>query len=388
MIIRKQTDNIVKLLSFNPVVGILGPRQVGKTTLAKALKRIIKKETIMLDMENPDDYSKLNDALFYLRNYNDYCVIIDEIQRKPELFSLLRVLVDEYRKPGRFIILGSASPRLIKGSSESLAGRISFVELSPFDICEIKSKFIFTSHWFYGGFPEPYILRKKSDSLKWLSDFITTYIERDLPGFGLVTTSQTLRRFWTMLASSQGGIWNASSFAKSLGISPPTISRYLEFLEGVFIVRKLYPFFVNIKKQLVKSPKIYIRDSGILHRLLSINDYKELINNKIAGFSFEGYVVEQLSAAKNHTIDMNYYRTKDGAECDIIFSKAQRPVACAEIKFSNSPDITRSLNITMNDLDIKEAFIITPAGDNYKLTDNIITCSVFDFVTKYLPLIK
>ena len=191
-----------------------------------------------------------------------------------------------------------------------------------------------------------------------------------------------------MLANSQGGIWNASSFAKSLGISSPTVTRYLDFLEGAFIVRKLYPFFINIKKQLVKSPKIYIRDSGILHRLLRINEYAQLIGNQIAGFSFEGYVVEQISNLKNKNIETNFYRTKDGAECDLIFSKALQLLACAEIKFSNSPEITKSLKITMEDLKIKKAFIITPTGENYKMTEKITTCNIFDFILHYLPNIK
>jgi len=370
------------------VVAILGPRQVGKTTLAGELRKLIGKKSIMLDMENPDDYLKMDNAGFYLKNFEEYCVIIDEVQIRPELFSLLRVLVDKKRKPARFILLGSADPVIIKGTSESLAGRISFVELHPFDILEVPAKYLNKDHWFYGGFPKSILSRKKSDSLKWLDDFITTYIERDLPGIGLLTSSQNLRRFWTMLAHSQGGIWNASMYAKSLGISPPTISKYLDFLERSFIIRKLHPYYANIKKQLVKSPKVYIRDSGILHRLLRINEYTELLGNSISGFSWEGYVIEQVINLKNDNIETSYFRTKDGTECDLIFTKASKPVACAEIKFSNSPVITKSLRITQADLKIKNCYIITPSSEDYLMSENTRVCSLYDFVTKHLPELK
>ncbi len=388
MIKRRKTEEIIKQLKYSPAVGILGPRQVGKTTLAKELRKFLKRETVMLDMENPDDYAKMDNAMMYLRNLKETCVIIDEVQRRSELFSMLRVLIDEYRKPARFILLQSASPDLIKGASESLAGRISFTELSPFDITEVEKGFSLKKHWFRGGFPKSYIMRNNSESLKWLDDFISTYIERDLPEFGLITSPENLRRFWIMLANSQGGIWNASAFAKSLGISSPTVTRYLDFLEGAFVVRRLYPFHANIKKQLVKSPKVYVRDSGILHRLLRLRSFNELLESRIAGFSFEGYVVEQVSSLKNSDIDINYYRTKDGTESDIIFSKALKPVACAEVKLGNAPQITKGLTITMNDLKIKKAYIITPDGDDFQMDEKIRTCSVHDFVKKYLPSIK
>jgi len=388
MIKRRLTENILKLYKHFPVISILGPRQSGKTTLAKELRKQIARKSIMLDMENPDDYLKMDNAGIYLRSFIEYTVIIDEIQKRPELFQLLRVLVDENRKAGRFIILGSANPGIIKGASESLAGRVAFIELNPFDYVEINDKYNLKHHWFYGGFPRSLLNRNRPFSLKWLDDFITTYIERDLPEFGLVTSSQNLRRFWTMMANSQGGIFNASLFAKSLGISHPTVTRYLDFLEGSFMARKLYPYFTNIKKRLVKSPKVYIRDPGILHRLLRINNYRELIGNLIAGPSWEGYVIEQVNNLKNDNIEIYFYRTKDGTECDMIFTKSLMPVACAEIKFTSTPNISKSLKITMDDLKIEKGFIITPFTDDYPLSKKVKVCNFTVFISKYLSEIK
>ena len=326
MIPRHLESTILKYVSDFPVVGLIGPRQVGKTTLVKKLFKQFRKEIIYLDLELQSDLDKLNEAEFYLKQFTDKTIIIDEIQRKPELFPLLRALVDIKREPGRFIILGSASPDLIRDSSETLAGRIAYLELSPFNLLEIRNKYSMTEHWFRGGFPEPFLTDNDERRFIWLNNFIFTYIERDLPLLGLAASPAMIRKLWTMLAHYQGGIWNASKFANSLGSSVPTIQRYFNFLENAFLINVLPPYYLNIKKRLVKSPKVYIRDTGILHCLLDLQTFNNLQNTMLIGKSWEGYAIEQIRQRIGINNKLYYYRTQKGAECDLIITSSEKPI--------------------------------------------------------------
>lgn len=373
-----------KRLKTAPAIAILGPRQVGKTTLAKQLNE----DFVYLDMENPRDTAKLQDAYSYLENLENSTVIIDEVQLMPELFSILRPLIDAKRTPGRFILLGSASPELVKGVSETLAGRISYNELTPINLTEIIKIKDYTTHWFRGGFPDA--LLAESDELYkyWIDDFIKSYVERDLAKmFGVDLAPTLLRNFWNMLAHSNGNLFNAELFSRSLGVSAPTVTRYLDFLEGGYLIRRLQPWFVNAKKRLVKSPKTYIRDTGILHGLLNIPSYEDLFGHPIIGSSWEGYVIEQIYQLKNQHTDLFFYRTQAGAECDLVLVKGITPVACIEIKLSNSPVISKGFINCTEDLEPKFKYVITPQSDTYKTTNDVIVTNLRNFLEEFLPKI-
>ena len=376
-------------LKRSPAVAILGPRQVGKTTLAKSIAGSNKKNVVYLDLENPADNNKLHDAFAYLSSVKDACVILDEVQLMPELFSILRPLIDQKRKAGRFILLGSASPALVKGASESLAGRISYTELTPVGLLELPKNIARQKHWFRGGFPNALLAKNDKDSKDWLNDFIRSYAERDLGHlFGVSLSPVLLRNFWNMLAHSNGNIWNAEVFARSLGVSAPTVLRYLDFLEGGYIMRRLQPWFVNAKKRLVKSPKVYIRDSGLLHRLLNISTLNDLRGHPAVGASWEGYVIEQIYQLKPKETEMFYYRTQTGAECDVVLVKGIKPLACIEIKLSNAPTLTKGTYESMNDLKPKYRFVITPGSDEYPAAEGVTVTNLHLFIQKHLPAIK
>ena len=386
MVKRILEEELVKLLAIFPAVGIIGPRQSGKTTLARLLMQHNVKENIYIDLESPTDKNKLKEPEYFFEDNKDKCIILDEIQRMPELFPVLRTVIDKHRTPGRFIILGSANPSIMKDSSESLAGRIAYKELHPFNITETGFENI-KKHWLQGGFPGAFSQDNIEYAKIWLENFVTTYIERDLPALGLNTTPTTLRNFWTMLAHNHGNIFNASNFARSLGVSSPTITRYLYFLEEAFLVNRLLPFYQNSKKRLVKSPKVYIRDSGVLHYLTNTLDPSVLPVHILIGASWEGYVVEQLKQLVGRKLDMFYYRTQQGTECDIILVKGLKPLASIEIKHSSSPGITKSFTLAINDLDTKANFIITPDCDDYEIRKNIKVCSLKTFIETHLKIL-
>ena len=367
-----------------PAVAILGPRQVGKTTLAKQLDQGF----IYLDMENPRDTAKLLDAYSYLESLASTTVIIDEVQLMPELFSILRPLIDAKRTPGRFILLGSASPDLVRGVSETLAGRISYNELTTINLTELTIKINHNQHWFRGGFPNALLADSNELSKIWIDDFIKSYVERDLAKmFGVDLAPTLLRNFWSMLAHSNGNLFNAESFARSLGVSAPTVTRYLDYLEGGYLIRRLQPWFVNAKKRLVKSPKTYIRDTGILHRLLNIPSYEDLFGHPVVGSSWEGYVIEQIYQLKNQHTDLFFYRTQAGAECDLVIVQGIKPIACIEIKLSNSPSISKGFINCSQDLQPVYKYIITPQSDTYKTTNEIIVTNLANFLKEFLPKI-
>lgn len=372
-------------LKKSPAIAILGPRQVGKTTLARQLES----HYIYLDMENPRDLAKLQDAYSFLENLQDQTVIIDEVQLLPELFSLLRPLIDAKRKPGRFILLGSASPELVKGVSETLAGRISYNELNPIGLTELPEEIEDDQHWFRGGFPEALLSENDSLSKEWIDDFIVSYVERDLAKmFGIELAPTLLRNFWSMLAHLNGNLFNGKSFARSLGVSAPTVNRYLDFLEGGYLIRRLPPWFVKAKKRLVKSPKTYIRDTGILHRLLNIPSYNDLYGHPAIGASWEGYVIEQIYQLKTKQTELFFYRTQTGAECDLVLVQGIIPIACLEIKLSNAPTVSKGFISCTQDLEPKHKYIITPKSETYQTSNNIVVTNLRHFLLNILPEIQ
>jgi predicted AAA+ superfamily ATPase len=320
MIPRLGTKELLEILEYFPVLGITGPRQVGKTTLSKELAGQIEKKVIYLDMENPVDLSKLSEPTLYFKKNEDVCIIIDEVQRVPELFPILRSMIDQKRIPARFILTGSASPELIRDSSESLAGRIAYKELTAFNYIEIYNHKLSGLHWFRGGFPPSFLAPSDRISISWINNFIQTYIERDLPLLGLQAAPTFLRNLWLMLAHIHGNVLNMELLSKSLEVTGPTIKKYIHFLSEAYLIRILHPFHINIKKRIVKSPKIYIRDTGILHQLLGITTYDMLEGHPMKGNSWEGYVIEQISLHAQNQYEMYFYRTHQGAECDLVLN--------------------------------------------------------------------
>jgi predicted AAA+ superfamily ATPase len=381
---RAITAGIIKLIDQFPVVGIVGSRQVGKTTLAKHLINHIKRECIYLDLELPEDHSKLSEPQLFLENLLDKCVILDEIQQIPQIFQVLRALIDKNRQPGSYVILGSASPNLLKQSSETLAGRISYKELTPFNLTEIIDHSDINSHWFRGGFPVAFLSPDDAACRTWMRNFVQTYLERDLPMLGLLVNPILMRRFWTMLAHFHGGIWNASNFSKSLGLTVPTMNRYLEFLESAFIITRLQPFYLNIKKRLVKSPKIYIRDSGMLHYLAGIQNFQDLQGNVLIGNSWEGYVIEQVLQKLSDEMDLYYYRTHNGAESDLVLVRGNRPFCCIEIKYTAAAKVSKGFLVSIEDLKTRKNYIITPKSDTYPVSKNVTVCNLYDFLSQHI----
>ena len=382
-IIEKQ---LLQDMKHFPVVCILGPRQAGKTTLVKKLAPSVKKPVVYLDLERNTDRLKLHDAESYLTQHSDKCVVIDEVQYMPELFRIMRPLIDDKRVPGRFLLTGSASPELIKGASESLAGRIAYSELTPFTLLETAAAPSMEKHWLRGGFPLAYLSKRAQGSLQWLDHFIKSYLERDLNLiYNINFTRTAMQKLWTMIAHYHGNILQLENFARSLGITGPTVSRYFDFLEGAFIIHRLPAYSHNTKKRLVKSSKIYMRDSGVLHRLCDFNDMEDLRSNTMAGNSWEGYVIEQINNSKPANMHMYYYRTHDGAEADAVLVKGGRVRACIEIKLSNAPALSKGFYLSAKSLRCKNNFVITPASEKYINAEGIRICSLFDFLKKYLP---
>ncbi len=351
-----------------PIVGLVGSRQVGKTTLARAVARRFG-ESVYLDLERPSDAARLADPELYLESREKRLVVIDEIQRNPALFPVLRSLVDARRKNGRFLILGSASPDLSRQAAESLAGRVLYHELAPFTLEEIGGgqRPTFMTLWNRGGFPGSYLAPNDARSLEWREAFIDTHLQRDLPALGVRVPAASLRRFWEMLAHYHGQIWNASKIAASLGVTAPTAKHYVDTLQDTFMVRALAPFAINLKKRLVKSPKIYLRDSGLLHALLRIGDTERLLGHPCAGPSWEGWVIEQALAAARDRSGASYYRTAAGAEIDLLIERPDGRRFAFEIKLGSAPAPTRGFWSALGDLKPNAAFVVYPGKERYPL---------------------
>ena len=358
-----------------PAVALLGPRQVGKTTLARLLAESgagsppNPVETgVYLDLENPVDQEKLADARGYLGTKRGRLVILDEIHRAPHLFQTLRGIIDERIRggepSGQFLILGSASIELLRQSGESLAGRIAYLELGPLDIREVAERDQ-TRLWTRGGFPRSFLAPTDGDSAVWREQFIRTYLERDIPVLGPRVPAQTLRRFWTMLAHSQGGLWNAASLARSLAVDGKTVARYVDLLADLLLVRRLPPFHANVRKRLAKSPKVYVRDSGIVHALLRLDDLESVLGHPIAGASWEGFVVETLLRAAPERTQASFYRTASGVEIDLVLELPGARVWAIEIKRGLAPAVSRGFRTALDDVQPERAFIVHGGEDRY-----------------------
>ncbi len=352
-------------LSYNPVTAILGPRQCGKTTLALSISETIK--STLFDLEDPADFELLKSNPKQIFTGLEGLVIIDEIQRLPELFPLLRVLADEADSKRKYLILGSTSPDLIRNSSESLAGRIEFVNLTGFRLNEVGPENL-QNLWLRGGFPRSYLALNDVQSYKWRNDFIQTFLERDISMYGFNIPPVTLRRFWQMLAHYHGQVWNGAEFARSMGVSEPTVKRYLDILTGTYMIRQLQPWYENLKKRQVKAPKVYIRDSGILHALLTLEDDKIITHVKV-GASWEGFVIEQIMQVLN-TRDCYFWRTHTGAELDLMVVKNGKKLGF-EIKYSDVPKTTRSMNSVIEDLSLDKLFLIYQGKRKIQLQERI-----------------
>ncbi len=351
-----------------PVVGLVGARQVGKTTLARAVARRVG-HAVYLDLERPSDAARLADPEFYLEPLADRLVILDEVQRNPALFPVLRSLIDARRRNGRFLVLGSASPDLSRQTSESLAGRIVYHELVPLTLDEVgaRARTTLTGPWNRGGFPGSYLAASDARSVQWREAFIATHLQRDLPTLGVRIPAAALRRFWEMLAHFHGQLWNASKIAASLGVTAPTAKHYLDTLQDTFMVRVLPPFAANLKKRLVKSPKVYLRDSGLLHALLRIGDTDQILGHPIAGASWEGWVIEQALAIDGGRSGACFYRTAAGAEIDLVLERPHGRRLAFEIKLGSAPSPSRGFWSGLDDLKPSAAFVVYPGTERYPL---------------------
>lgn len=365
----------------HPVVAILGPRQCGKTTLSRLFEKQFNGESHRFDLEDPTDLVKLERPSLALEDLRGL-VVIDEIQRQEELFPLLRVLVDKQRtgevEPAKYLVLGSASRDLIQQSSETLAGRIEHQELSPLSLSNLDFPNNH-NHWIRGGFPLSYLAKSDSESDRWRKAYINTFLERDIPNLGINIPAKTLRRFWMMLAHYHGQVVNYSAIARSLDMTNAKVRYYLEILEGTFMIRLLQPWHENIKKRQVKSPKLYFRDSGLLHSLLGIRSHNELLGHPQCGASWEGYCVEEILKAKKEVTETYFWATHQGAELDLLMFEGSKKTGL-EIKYSKAPKITKSLNTAIDSLKLSEARIITPGKDQFPLRENISAVGLESFL--------
>ena len=352
-------------LRLHPVAALLGPRQCGKTTLARMIAE--REPCEFFDLEDPVDLRRLSAPMTALEALSGL-VIIDEVQRRPELFELLRVLVDRPENPARFLLLGSASPQLVRGVSESLAGRIGFVDLSGFDLLETGTEHL-ERLWVRGGFPRSFLSEDDDASLAWRESFVRTFLERDIPQLGITVPSETLRRFWTMLAHYHGQVWNAAELARSLGTSENTARRYLDILSGAFMVRVIPPWFENLSKRQIKSPKVYLRDPGILHALLQIRTLSDLRAHPKLGASWEGFAMEQIVGLLN-TRDAYFWGTHAGAELDLLVTIDGKRHGF-EFKYADAPGRTRSMMIAREDLGLERIWVIYPGSKEYDLDETI-----------------
>jgi hypothetical protein len=371
MLLRGKTEVVRARLGQFPAVALLGPRQAGKTTLAEQIAA--ERPSVYLDLESPADREKLADAALYLSGHEDKLVIIDEVQRAPELFQTLRGLIDQGRRrnlrAGRFLLLGSASIDLLRQSGESLAGRIAYVELGPLSVLEAEGD-AREALWIRGGFPDSFLAENDEASAIWRENFIRTYLERDIPQLGPRVPAETLRRFWTMLAHVQGGLLNAAQLARGLDVDGKTVARYLDLLVDLLLVRRLPPFHANVGKRLVKSPKVYVRDSGIVHTLLGLDDRDSVLGHPVTGGSWEGFVIENLLSAAPERVNASFYRTSAGAEMDLVLEMSGRTWA-VEIKRGLVPKLDKGFHHARADLAPERCFVVYSGEERYPKADGV-----------------
>ena len=381
MIQRKLKHYLDELLAKHPAVALLGPRQVGKTTLAHEL--VTDRAAVYLDLESPRSLAKISDIEQYCELNADKLLVFDEIQRMPELFAPLRSIIDQRRrqgqKYGQFLLLGSASIELLRQTSETLAGRIAFCELFPLTATEMASGDINTL-WQRGGFPESFLAGTDAESLNWRLHFIRTYLERDIPQFGPRIPAETLRRFWTMLAHNQGATLNASALARGLDVTGVTISRYLDLLVDLLLVRRLQPWTSHQGKRLVKSPKIYVRDSGITHALLNIETLDDLLGHPVTGGSWEGFVIENIASVLPERAAIGFYRTKGGAEIDLIIDFGTGELWAVEIKRSSAPTIAKGFHIACEDLKPTQKYAVYGGNERFPMSGGIQIISLTEIM--------
>jgi predicted AAA+ superfamily ATPase len=385
MLDRWITKKLEKSIHRNAAVALLGARQVGKTTLSKSIAKDM--ASIYLDLESPADLAKLKDPIEFLRENSDKLVILDEIQRAPDLFMVLRGIIDNNRQQGRdsaqFLLLGSASMNLLRQSSESLAGRISYVEMTGFNIVEVGGENQNIKNlWLRGGFPKSYLAQDDRDAMEWLEDLIRTYMERDVPQMGFTVSAQKLRHLWTMLAHLQGETVNTSKLAANLEVRRANINQYIDILIGLLLVRPIEPWHGNVKKRLVKSRRYYIRDSGILHRLLGIGDYNALLSHPILGKSWEGFVVENIHSVMPRLAETYFYRTAAGAEIDLVIKMPNAEIWAVEIKHGVAPKLGKHYSQTCDDVGATHRFIIYGGDDEFPIGDNVWMISLPKFMEK------
>ncbi len=372
MIDRRLRPRLLRLLREYPAVVLLGPRQVGKTTLALEIAEDI--ESIYLDLESPADRVRLSEPELYLADHEDKLVILDEVQRLPGLFQSLRGLIDRGRRKGKragqFLLLGSASIDLLRQSGETLAGRIAYLELAPLDVLEAGIDSLDTL-WVRGGFPDSFLAEDEGVSLRWRENFIRTYLERDVPQLGPRIPAETLRRFWTMLAHVQGGLLNAAALSRGLGVDGKTVARYLDLMVDLLLVRRLPAWHRNAGKRLVKSPRVYVRDSGVAHALLGLANKEELVGHPVVGPSWEGFVIENLLALAPDRTESSFYRSSGGAEIDLVLSFPGRATWAIEIKRSLDPAPARGFHHACEDVKPEARFVVYPGRESFPVSDGV-----------------
>ena len=379
MIQRHLQPQLISLLAEYPAVALLGPRQVGKTTLAFKVADAV--NSIYLDLESAADRAKLADPELYLADHEDKLVILDEVHRVPELFQSLRGLIDRGRrkgkKAGRFLLLGSASIDLLKQSGETLAGRIAYLELPTLGVLEIDADKR-DDLWIRGGFPDSYLAAKDAISIAWWQNFIRTYLERDVPQLGPRIAAETLRRFWVMLAHTQGGLLNAASLARGLDVDGKTIAKYLDLMVDLLLVRRLTPWHRNVGKRLVKSPKIFIRDSGVAHALLGLGSKEDVLGHPVVGHSWEGFVIENLISVSPFGTEASFYRASGGAEIDLILALPGREPWAIEIKRSLEPRLSKGFHHACADIRPEAKFVVYTGGERFKMSNGVEAINVAD----------
>ncbi len=384
-------SELLKRLDFSPAVALLGTRQVGKTTLAYEISN--QRNSIYLDLESPKDLSKLSDAESYFLQHCDKLIILDEIQRAPELFSILRSVIDHNirhgKQTGQFLILGSASMDLLRQSSESLAGRITYLEMTGFNGLEVPNQTTqdINKLWFRGGYPRSYLATNDTQSQLWIEDLIRTYLERDIPSFGFRVSATRLRRLWTMLSHLQGEVVNYSTLASNLEVDGKTVSKYIDILVDLLLVRRLETWHSNVKKRLIKSPRFYVRDSGILHCLLSIPEYESLLSNPILGKSWEGFVMENIMSIIPAHIKPYFYRTSAGAEIDLVLKISNNETWAIEIKTGLSPKISKGFYSSCEDINATQRFVVYGGLEQYPIKNRVTMISLLGIMNKLLEIL-